>query len=318
MEDFKQEYFDLILSKSGQLHAKNTLSVLDSATKFEEEFGIPLYQFDHEQMRTFFSSWGRNWSNTFEKKKMIVFWYLEWLRDTKGIECDPVVTGVKFSEASDPDRATFFFESTSQIAAAFRVLFFDLYNEVPRNLRMGLATMLKTIGLGNDEIAILKRSDIDFENRVINAVKRYEDVEPSILSLIKQGMEYDCFYDGNQFQHLMRSELVIRPIRRKMTKLTETSVRGMIQRTTKCAAKTRFHMKSFTPSDLTHSYIFSKLYEYECSTGIRVTRELTVAATEPYWSEIERWTNLKLNSYRSRVALVKEYLNWKEYYNKRV
>ena len=318
MEDFKREYFEMVRGKSGDVHAKNTLSVLNSASKFEEEFGVPLHLFDRNQMLTFFSSWGRIQSNTFEKKKMTVFWYLRWLKTHKGIDCDPEVTGARFSDVSDPGRSIALFESNTQLAAAFRAMFFDLYYGVPTNLRQGLCLILKTIGLRHGEIALLKRTDIDFENRIIYGSKKYEDVDPNILSLIKQGMEYDCFYDGYMFQHLIWSDLVIQPIRRRPTELTEVAVRGMVQRAAKHSQNTAFSEKSFLPNDLTHSYIFSKLYEYECSTGVRVKKEVSAAIDEKYWAEISRWTNIRLNSFRPCSAFVNEYLNWKQFYNKRV
>lgn len=319
-EEFKEEYVEIIRRKSGDEHANNIERVLSVVSAFEDKFGIPLVCFDRDQMVELLMSWKRIQFNTFQQIRLTISSYMRWLRMSKRIDCSPeMVDDIKFCEISDPNKASALFESNTQIAAAFRTVFFNMIDGCPIHLRQGLCLMLRTIGIGFDEIAVLKRDEIDFENRIIHGAKKdYEDVDQNILSLIKLGIGCSSFYDGNRFQDLMWSDLVVQPIRRKPTELTETSVRGMVQRPSSYIKKTVFAEKSFAPNDLMHSYVFSKLYEYECSTSIRVNSKLSATHDDEYWNYIEKWSGLKLNSYRACKAFVNEYIGWKEFYKKRV
>lgn len=319
-EKLKEEYVDIVRRKSGDEHANNIERVLNVVSVFEDRLGIPLAHFDRDQMTELFRSWKRIQSNTFQQIRLIVSGYMRWLRTSKGVDCNPeLVSGIRFSEVSDPSRSSAFFESNAQIAAAFRAVFFNMVDGCPVHLRQGLCLMLRTIGVGFDEISTLKRDDIDFENRIIHGSKKdYEDVDQNILSLIKLGIGCSSFYDGNRFQDLMWSDLVVQPIRRKPTELTETSVRGMVQRPSSYIKKTVFAEKSFNPNDLMHSYVFAKLYEYECTSLVRVNCKLSASHDEEYWKQIEKWSSLRLNTHKACSAFVNEYTAWKEFYNKRV
>ena len=179
--------------------------------------------------------------------------------------------------------------------------------------------MLKTVGLELDEISVLERDDIDFEKRIIHgATKDYEEVEPCILALIQEGMANAFFFDGRFYQDLMWSDLVIQPVRRRPMELTEASVRNMLLRMSKYGKNSDFKDKSFAPTDLMTSYVFSKLYEYECISGERVLNKIGRDPVEPYWGEIDRWSGMRLKSFKARKSFIKEYIEWKEFYNKRV